>query len=111
MSDGILERCEALLERIAAAVEGADNASAGGGAAAGKPATTGKPAKVTHDALTALVQPLVQNDAQKVKVKEVLTKFGLKRLGDAKAEQYEALYEAFDAIANAEDGGDDDLIG
>lgn len=111
MSDGIFERIETLLERIAVAVEGAGAAVS---ATPAKAATTAaKAGKVTQDALTELVQPLVQNDADKAKVKAVLVKFGLKRLGDAKPEQYEALHTEFSAIAGgtAPDDDDGDLIG
>lgn len=113
MMSGVLERMEALLERIAAAVEGAGAAVAGSGAAGGgAPATAQRPGKVSQEDLTALVQPLVQNEESKALVKAVLTKFGLKRLGDAKAEQYETLYTEFAAIAGGGAEEDDsDLIG
>ena len=62
--------------------------------------------KVSHADLTAKVQPLTDDAETKKKVRAVMDKFGLKRLGDAKEEQYAALWDAFDAIEN--DSGDDD---
>jgi hypothetical protein len=105
MSEGILERIETKLDALIAL-----SGSGGGSAlpkAEPKPTASKGKAKVTHDELTALVQPLVQDEDTKAQVKAVLTKYGLKRLGDAKEEQYEALKADFEAIT-ADGGGDDD---
>lgn len=67
---------------------------------------------VTSDDLLALVQPLVQNEVTKAQVKDVLTKYGLNRLGEAKPEQYASLQAEFKAIAGggAVAQADDGLI-
>jgi hypothetical protein len=53
---------------------------------------------VTHEMLTALVQPLVQQEGTKAQVKTILTEFGLNRLGEAQESQYPALYQRLQQI-------------
>lgn len=106
---------DALLTRIAVALE-AIAANGGGANVAASPAASPGPAtgtlQVTNDMLLALVQPLVQNEGTKEQVKAVLTKYGLNRLGEAGEGQYADLYREFKAIADAPaaGGGSGDLI-
>jgi hypothetical protein len=64
--------------------------------------------KVSHADLTAKVQPLTADPETKKKVRAVMDKFNLKRLADAKEEQYGPLWDAFDAIENDSGSGDDE---
>lgn len=112
---GILERIEAKLDQLLAgggSVGGtAGTADSGlvGGTTPNNTASSGK--KVTSEMLTELVQPLVQDEGTKSKVKAVLTKHGLNRLGEASEGQYADLYAEFKAIADgAAASGGDDLI-
>lgn len=101
MSDALLTRIAVALETIAAASGGI--APVGGAAPVG--ATSPGPAPstgaITADSLTQLVQPLVQDEGTKEKVRAVLTKYGLNRLGEAQESQYAALHAEFTAIASA----------
>ena len=116
MSDVLLERIAVALERIAAngpaTVSG--GASAGGGnVSTGSTVDTQQSTgnqTVTNDMLVALVQPLVQDENTKAKVKEVLTKYSLNRLGEAQESQYAALYAEFQAIKDAPAPSSGDLI-
>lgn len=111
---GILERIEAKLDQLlagggASSADTADSGLVGGTTTAGTASTGGK--KVTSEMLTELVQPLVQEEGTKAKVKAVLTKHGLNRLGEASEGQYADLYAEFKAIADgAAASGGDDLI-
>lgn len=96
MSDVLLERIAQALEKIAAN-GGAAPATVAPEVATQPPAVTGN-STVTADTLLQIVQPLVQNEATKAKVKEVLTKYNLNRLGEAQESQYAALYAEFTAI-------------
>lgn len=69
------------------------------------------PKKVTHDDISAKVQPLTQDVDTKAKVREIMTKFNVKRLADLKEEQYKAFWLELDKLekGEAEDSsGDDD---
>ena len=110
---GILERIEAKLDQLLAGggASSAGTADSGlvGGTTTNTASSGGK--KVTSEMLTELVQPLVQEESTKAKVKAVLTKHGLNRLGEASESQYADLYTEFKAIADgAAASGGDDLI-
>jgi hypothetical protein len=53
---------------------------------------------------------LVQDEGTKAKVKDVLTKYNLNRLGEAQESQYADLYREFEAIKNAPAPSSGDLI-
>lgn len=72
-----------------------------------------KKTKVGFNEITTTVQKLVQDEALKAKVKDCMAGFGLRKLGDAKEEQYQALYTAIQAIeaeAAGSDNEDDGLL-
>lgn len=100
-----------VLERLIEAIE-ANTAALQGGATTAPPpkekTTTKGKSKVTSDQLTELVQPLVQDEGTKAKVKDVLTAFGLKRLGEAKEDQFQGLWDAFTEIAESGGSSDED---
>ena len=99
---GILERIEAKLDQLLAGGGASSGGTADsglvGGTTTNSAGTGGK--KVTSEMLTELVQPLVQDEGAKSKVKAVLTKHGLNRLGEASEGQYADLYAEFKAIAD-----------
>jgi len=79
-----------------------------------KPAAKGK--KASYADLTAACQPIVNaSEEAKAGLKKVLLKFGLKRLGDAKEEQYGEVLAAIVAYGESLDGGasddEDDVFG
>jgi hypothetical protein len=103
---GILERIEAKLDQL---LEGGNTTL---DIVSTTTTSASTPTKVTSEMLTELLQPLVQSEDSKAKVKAVLTANGIGRLGEASESQYEKLYAEFKAIAdNAASGGaNDDLI-
>lgn len=116
MSEGIIENIYAELRKmnvalaVLAAVQDHATTKTADKPATSKPAAAKGKAKISKTDLTALVQPMVQDDDLKGKVKDVLTSFGLARLGEAKEEQYAALHEAFSALTaeGGDDAGEDD---
>lgn len=108
---GILEDILSRLTNIEAALSGG---AAPDKPAAGKPAAGKGKTKLKDTDLTALVTPMVQDEALVPKIKQVFSEFGIARLGEAKPEQYDALYAALTAVKEEADaGGDDgdDLLG
>ena len=102
---------EGMLETILATVQEINDKLDAGGAASKddkKPASGGKKKKISAEELTALVQPMVQDADMKPKVKDVLTSFGLKRLGEASEDQRAALFDAFTKLAEEEGSTDED---
>ena len=99
---GILEEILETNKQILAAL------TAGGGNGASSKSSdtkttttkTTKP-KIKPQDLTDLVQPLAHDPATKSKVKDVLSSFGLSRLGEHTEDQRQALYDAFKEIADA----------
>lgn len=97
-----------IMEELVAALNANTAALLAGGGSTGKAGTVGKAkAKVTADDLTKVVQPLVDIPAKKAKVRAVLDKFSIPKLGDAKEEQYAALLAEFEAIRDEPDAGGD----
>jgi hypothetical protein len=110
---GILEQILDELKKLNAAVAAGPVVNTGGptvvASTNGSTPTTSTSA-VTNDMLVALVQPLVQDEGTKAKVKDVLTKYNLNRLGEAQESQYADLYREFEAIKNAPAPSSGDLI-
>lgn len=101
MSDSLLERIAVALEKIAAASGGVAPVAAAAVAASQPAVAAAAGTKITSDDLLAIVQPLVQAEDTKAKVKAVLEQHGLNRLGEATEAQYPTLYAAFQTIAGA----------